>query len=410
MPEQAISVEVMAPASALTRPLTVIMAVTCGLLVANLYYAQAAIGPISSELGLSQGAEGLVVTLIQFGYAAGLLFIATLGDLVENRRVVLITAAIAVAGLVGVTLAPNLAVFLVASFVVGVVSVGAQVVLPLATHLAPVERRGRVIGDIMGGLLAGIMLSRPYANFITGLLGWRWVFGIAAVLIAALWVILWFTLPSRRPESGLHYGALLATTFGFLGRSRILQRRALYQALAFGAFNFFWTCAPLMLDRNFEFSQFQIALFALAGAGGALAAPIAGRLGDRGLATPVTGVAFALMAVMFLVTDWAVAVQALVPLVAAAVLIDAATQSNQVAGQRFIFGIDPAARGRINSAYIFVNFLGGATGSLLAPFVYHAAGWGGVALVGAGVAVFVLLVFVTERVDRAHREQLAASH
>ncbi|GAA4167457.1 MFS transporter [Gryllotalpicola koreensis] len=399
----------MAPASVLTRPLTVVMAITCGLLVANLYYAQAAIGPISAELGIGPGAEGLVVTLIQFGYAGGLLFIATLGDLVENRRVVLITAAIAVIGLVGVAFAANAAMFLVASFVVGVVSVGAQVVLPLATHLAPVELRGRVIGDVMGGLLAGIMLSRPYANFVTGLLGWRWVFGIAAVLIAALWVVLWFALPSRKPETAMHYGRLLASTFGFLGRSRILQRRALYQALGFGAFNFFWTCAPLMLHRSFAFNQFQIALFALAGAGGALAAPISGRLGDRGLARPLTGVAFALMAAMFLVTDWAVAVQALVPLVAAAVLIDAATQANQVAGQRIIFGIEPEARGRINSAYIFVNFLGGAIGSLLAPFVYHLAGWTGVALVGAAVAVFVLLVFATERFDARHRAQLAAS-
>ncbi|WP_220093841.1 MFS transporter [Gryllotalpicola protaetiae] len=399
----------MSPASALTRSLTIVMAITCGLLVANLYFAQAAIGPISAELGIGAGAEGLVVTLIQFGYAAGLLFIATLGDLVENRRVVLVTTAIAVVGLVGVALAPNVATFLAASFVVGVVSVGAQVVLPLATHLAPVEQRGRVIGDVMGGLLAGIMLSRPYANFVTGLLGWRWVFAIAAVLIAALWVVLWFTLPTRKPESGIGYGRLLSSTFGFLGRSRVLQRRALYQALAFGAFNFFWTCAPLMLHGTFEFNQFQIALFALAGAGGALAAPISGRLGDRGHARAVTGVVFALMAAMFLVTDWAVAVQALVPLVGAAVLIDAATQANQVAGQRIIFGIDPEARGRINSAYIFVNFLGGATGSLLAPFVYHVAGWQGVALVGAGVALFVLLVFATERLDRRHREQLAAS-
>lgn len=397
----------MAHSPTLTRSLTIVMAISCGLLVANLYYAQAAIGPITSDLGISKGAEGVVVTLIQFGYALGLVLIATLADLVENRRVVLITVGITILGLIGVALAPSAAVFLIASFVVGVVSVGAQVVLPLATHLAPANERGRVIGNIMGGLLAGIMLSRPYANFVTGLLGWRWVFGIAAVLIAGLFVVLWRTLPERRPEAGIHYGQLLASTFGYLAKSRVLQRRALYQACAFGAFNFFWTCAPLMLHATFHFNQFEIALFALAGAGGALAAPIAGRLGDRGLANPITGVVMALMAAMFLVTDWAVAAQLLVPLVIAGVFIDASTQGNQVAGQRIIYGIEPDARGRINSAFIFVNFLGGATGSLLAPYVYSVGGWNGVALVGAGVAVFVLLVFATERLDQRHRHGLA---
>ncbi|GAA4161337.1 MFS transporter [Gryllotalpicola daejeonensis] len=399
----------MAPASVLTRSLTAIMAVSCGLLVANLYFAQAAIEPISRELGISPGSEGLVVTLTQFGYAAGLLLIATLVDVVENRRLVLITVAATIVGLIGVTAAPSAPVFLLAAFVVGVSSVGAQVVIPLATHLAPAEHRGRVIGDLMAGLLGGIMLSRPYANFVTGLLGWRWVFGISAGMILVLLVVLWLRLPGRQPEHPVAYGKLLSSTFGYLASSRVLQRRAAYHALAFAAFNFFWTCAPLMLHATFGLSQLQIALFALAGAGGALVAPLTGRLADRGHARMITGVVFAVMAAMFLVTDWAVGVRMLVPLIVAGVLIDAATQGNQVAGQRIIFGISPEARGRVNSAYTFTFFLGGAVGSLLAPFVYEVGGWSAVAIVGASIAVFSLLLFLTERIDRRHHEQYAAS-
>jgi predicted MFS family arabinose efflux permease len=163
-----------------------------------------------------------------------------------------------------------------------------------------------------------------------------------------------------------------------------------------------------MLHRSVGFSQFALALFALAGAGGALFAPMAGRFADRGWSNPMSGVFFAVMAAMFLVTGWAVGARILVALVAAAVLIDASTQGNQIAGQRLIYGIAPAARGRINSAYIFVNFLGGATGSLLAPFVYQLGGWTAVAFVGAGIAAFVLIVFTTERIDRRQREGLAA--
>jgi predicted MFS family arabinose efflux permease len=225
-------------------------------------------------------------------------------------------------------------------------------------------------------------------------------------MVACLLVVLWFRLPSRVPEhGGLSYPRLLASTFRYLGTSRVLQRRGLYQALAFAAFNFFWTCAPLMLHSSFGLSQLQIALFALAGAGGALAAPIAGRLADRGWGGVTTGIVFALLIAMFLLTDGAVAARMLVPLVVAAVLIDAATQTNQVTGQRIIYGIAPDARGRVNSGYTFTFFLGGAAGSLLAPLVYHLAGWNGVALVGAGIAALVLVVFVSERVDRVqHRE------
>ena len=68
----------------------------------------------------------------------------------------------------------------------------------------------------------------------------------------------------------------------------ILRRRALYQALIFAAFNMFWTAAPIMLAEHFDMSQQGIALFALAGAGGALAAPVAGRFADRGYTRSMT--------------------------------------------------------------------------------------------------------------------------
>jgi predicted MFS family arabinose efflux permease len=164
-----------------------------------------------------------------------------------------------------------------------------------------------------------------------------------------------------------------------------------------------------MLHGTFHLNQFQIALFALAGAGGAFAAPFAGRLADRGLANVTSGVAFAVIAVMFVLTGVSVAAQLLVPLVIAAVLIDAATQSNQVSGQRIVYGIAPHARGRVNSAYIFTFFLGGALGSLLAPIVYEHWGWTGVAVVGGAIVAFALLVFLTERFDRKLRLEASAA-
>ncbi|TCP70944.1 hypothetical protein [Sphingomonas sp. PP-CE-1G-424] len=66
--------------------LTAIFSVSCGLMVANLYYAQALIGEIAPALGLHGAVAGLVVTTTQLGYGAGLFFVVSLADRVENKR------------------------------------------------------------------------------------------------------------------------------------------------------------------------------------------------------------------------------------------------------------------------------------------------------------------------------------
>ena len=155
-----------APATTLPRITTVLLAVSCGLIVANLYYAQPLAGPISQSLGLSRSAAGLIVTMTQVGYGLGLLFIAPLGDLVENRRLILSVTALATVAAVIAALAPNAAVFLAAALLIGLGSVSVQILVPFAAHLAPDATRGRVVGNVMSGLMIGIMLSRPVASVI----------------------------------------------------------------------------------------------------------------------------------------------------------------------------------------------------------------------------------------------------
>ncbi len=60
------------------------LAIACGATVANIYYAQPLIGPISQSLGLDISAAGLIVTMLQIGYVAGLFFLVPLGDLLRT--------------------------------------------------------------------------------------------------------------------------------------------------------------------------------------------------------------------------------------------------------------------------------------------------------------------------------------
>ncbi|KQN30383.1 MFS transporter [Sphingomonas sp. Leaf34] len=380
----------------MTPALTMVFAVACGIMVANLYYAQALIGEIAPALGLHGSTAGAIVTLTQLGYGAGLLLIVSLADLVENRRLILTMVAGTTLGLIGIFFSQGALGFLVFSFVTGFCSVGAQIMVPLAAHLVPDAKRGQVIGNIMAGLITGIMLARPLASGLASLAGWRAIFAVSAVAMVALALLLAKMLPERRPSPGLGYGQILASSFRLLARTPAIRRRTAYQATMFAIFNLFWTAVPLVLATRFALGQGGIAMFALAGAGGALAAPIAGRLGDRGYIRIGTGVALGGAVLACLIAGWAGATHLLVMLAAAAILLDAATQLNQVLGQRVIYSIAPDARGRINAIYMTVVFLGGAAGSMLASVSLYRGGWTATMAVGGGLAVVAFALFLTE--------------
>lgn len=380
----------------LSAAMVLLFAFACGATTANVYYAQSIAGPIAASLHLSASLAGLIVTTTQVGYGIGLFFLVCLSDLVDNRRLVLTTTVGTVLSLIGVACSSNAAALLLSSLALGICAVGSQILVPLAVNLSPEQRRGQVIGGIMGGLVTGIMLARPLASFLTAHWGWQAVFIVSAVVMSGLLLLLSRALPAWRPVPALSYAATLQSMLRLLATSRPLQRRAAYQGTLFAVFNLFWTTVPLLLHQHFGFSQLGIAAFALAGAAGALSAPLAGRLADRGRARIGTGLALAAAAVALLLGGWGGAAASILLLVIAAIVLDAATQANQVFGQRIIQSIDPAARGRLNAVYMTVLFLCGATGSALGSMLYFHYGWWPTALSGTLMVAAVLCIFATE--------------
>jgi predicted MFS family arabinose efflux permease len=386
-------------AKAVSARMTVFLATACGLIVANIYYAQPLAGPIAAGLGLSPHAAGLVVTLTQIGYGAGLLFLVPLGDLIENRRLIVAMIGVATLGLIGAALAPHAAPFLIASLLIGLGSVAAQVLVPYAAHLAPEAVRGRVVGNVMSGLMLGIMLARPLSSLIAQVSSWRVVFMVSAGLMVALALVLGRGLPPRAPASKLRYGALLASMARLVATTPILRRRSLYHAGMFGAFSLFWTTTPLLLaGPAFHLSQGGIALFALAGVSGAVAAPIVGRLADRGWTRPATALAMLAAASAFLITHLARqgSGTALGLLVAAAVILDFGVSSNLTLGQRAIFTLGAEFRSRLNGLYMATFFIGGALGSALGGWAFAQGGWTLASWIGFALPVAALLYALTE--------------
>ena len=380
----------------LTPALTLVFAIACGLCVANIYYAQPLIGPISDTLQLHAGLAGLIMTLTQLGYGAGLLLLVPLADVVENRKLIVGALFGAVIGLVGIALSNSAITFLVASFVVGACAVAAQVLLPFASHLAPEATRGKVVGNIMAGLLGGIMLARPFASVVASALGWRAVFWLSAALMATLIAVLWRVLPQRRPHASVGYARTMASLPGIVLNTPLLRRRGFYQGMMFSAFQAFWTAVPLALVHKFGMGQRGIALFALAGAAGALMAPIAGRLADRGLTRPATGAAIAVALFSFVLGAVAMHYRSLAGLVAAGILLDGAVQLCQVLNFRSLFMLAPELRGRLNGLFMTFIFICAAVASGIAAAVYAFHGWSGLCLLGGGYVLVALLHYATE--------------
>jgi predicted MFS family arabinose efflux permease len=382
------------------KVVTVVLAIACGATVANLYYAQPLLDEISTAFRITQGKAALVVTLTQFGYALGMVALMPLGDLLENRALASRTLVATALALVVAGIAPGFGLFLAASVLVGMTSVVAQILIPFAAHLAPEDQRGRFVGTVMTGLLLGILLARTLASLVAAAWGWRTIYLVSAVLMIVVAVVLARLLPRHKPDHGVTYPQLMRSIGELVRTEPALRRRALCQALMFGVFSCFWTSVAFELIRTHGLNQAQIGLFALVGAAGAAAAPIAGRLGDRGYGRIGSGIALALGVVAMLVA-W-VGVHSLIVLALAGVLLDLAVQGHQVLSQQEIYGLRADARARINTVFMTTIFVGGAIASGISGALYDAGGWAGVTLFGAALPLIGLGVWTWSTV-RARR-------
>ncbi len=389
--------------SGLSPGLVRLMAVTCAVTVANLYYAQPLLHSIGSDLHVSQGSASLLVTVGQAGYALGLLFIVPAGDIMRRRPLLTGLLACCALTLAASALAPSLLVLDVAAGLAGVTSVVVQMLVPYAATLASDRERSRVIGTLMGGLLIGILLSRTFAGVVAGFAGWRAVYGIAAGFMALTAVMLRRALPDHGPQLAISYREQLRGVLRVARAEPALRWRSLIAACGFGSFACFWTTVTFLLaGPQYGFSQLDIGLFALVGAAGAITSMAAGRLLDArpGLRWPASGAALALLAVAYLPIGLGGAhlgAAGLVLLIVGVLLMDASVQASHVINQSVIYDLLPEARSRLTTVYITTMFAGGAIGSAAGAQAYAHWGWTGATLTAAAFPLAGLLCWLATR-------------
>jgi predicted MFS family arabinose efflux permease len=372
--------------SDLSRGRIWLMAAACGASVANLYYNQPMLGVIARSLHLTAHQVGLVPTLTQIGYALGLLFLAPLGDRLERKRLILVMTALLSLSLTGAAIAPSFLLLGLFSLLLGALSTIAQQIVPFAAQLAAPGQRGKVVGTVMSGLLIGILLARTLSGEVAAHAGWRTMYGIAAVAMVVLGLVLAWGLPRSRPTVSMTYGQLMRSLWHLLATEPALRESSLVGALMFGTFSVFWATLTLFLESPAYHQGADVAgLFGLVGAAGALAAPLAGRSADKSGPRSVLRLATLIVFVSFIIFGL---VGHLMPgLILGVILMDLGVQSAQIANQARIYALQPEARSRLNTVYMVSYFIGGASGSLLGNLAWTRAGWTGVSWLGGVMAL-----------------------
>ncbi|NNB97628.1 MFS transporter [Corallococcus exiguus] len=387
---------VSAASGSLSHGLRLLLAASAGLSVAAIYYSQPMLGVMGATLGASDTAVGLVPMLTQLGYALGILLLTPLGDRFDRRRIILIKAALLSVALLLGGLAPDIQLLLVVSFTVGLTATVAQDIVPAAATLAPEQERGKVVGTVMTGLLLGILLSRVISGVVAERFGWRAMFMVAAASVAFVGVAAWRGLPRFHPTNTLSYGALLGSLAGLWRKHGALRRAALAQGLISIGFSAFWSTLAVMLHgAPFHLGSAAAGAFGLAGAAGALGAPVAGRIADRYGPEVVTrlgaGLTVLSFATMF-AAPWLEPHHRLWLIGASAIGFDLGAQVTLVAHQTLVFGIEPAARSRLNALLFAGVFIGMSVGAASGSLVLAHWGWVGVTLLATASALAALLV------------------
>lgn len=388
-----------APAINLTpsipRAVTLLFATACGMSVANIYFAQPLLDQLSIAFTIDPSIIGVVITITQIFYGLGLLLLVPLGDLLNQRRLIIGQMLLSTTALVIVGTASYSIVLFTGMALVGLLAVVTQTLVAFAVTIASPTERGRVVGIVTSGIVIGILLARTFAGLLTDLAGWRTVYLVSAAVMLIMVCLFLKVLPTvEREVKSLPYHQLIRSVFTLLKQERTLRIRAVLAMLIFADFSILWTSLVLPLSAPpLALSHSVIGAFGLVGVAGALAAARAGKLADRGYAQRTTGIALALLLISWLFISYLE--QSLFALIVGILLLDLAVQAVHVTNQALILPLRTEARSRLTAGYMIFYSIGSASGSIASTQIYAHFGWEGVSFLGASISAIAILFWAT---------------
>ncbi|RPB11627.1 MFS general substrate transporter [Morchella conica CCBAS932] len=378
-----------------TFALNLLFAFAATFTVANLYYNHPILDKMAETFNVSYERVAVVPTLMQAGYASGLLFLNPLGDLFRRRALVLVLILFTTLCWVALCVTRSFEVFAAFSFVVAVSTVTPQLMLPLVGDLAPPAKRATALSYVTSGILLGMLLARILSGIITQFTHWRTVYYVALGLQALIFVLLYLFMPdypSTNP-SGLTYTRSLLSLFALAKAHPTLVQAALIGLCVSAVFTTYWTTLTfLLIAPPYGYSSLVVGLFGLIGVAAIFLAPLVGRFViDRH--TPSLGLLLGLLVVLAgQVVGCFGGLYSVAAPVLQAFLVDLGIQTTQVSNRTAIYRLDAGARNRVNSVYMLGVFFGQVVGTASGAPLLHRYGWKGSAGAGVGFAGLALVV------------------
>ncbi|WP_326953201.1 Cmx/CmrA family chloramphenicol efflux MFS transporter [Amycolatopsis sp. NBC_01286] len=360
---------------------------------------------MAADLGVSIPDAGLLISAFAIGMVIGAPLLAITTLRLPRRRTLLVLLAVFLGAHVVGALATGYAL-LFATRVVAALACAGFWAVGVATTIAlvPVERRGRAMAVLVGGLTVANVAGVPAGTFIGQHAGWRTAFwAVAAVtLLAAAGVA------ALVPET-TGGGMSVRSELRLYRRGRVwlaLGVIALCQAMIFAAFSYL---APLLTETDGLPESWVPGVLALFGVGALIGITAGGRLADRHpFATLYSCVALALAAllVLALTTDAVVAVAAVLVFGAAGFGANPALNVRTYA----VAGNAPTLVGASTTAAFNVGntagpWLGGV--AIGAGLGFPSVAWTGIAL-GAATVVALTIAAAVQRADDRRPVPVAA--
>ncbi len=350
-----------------------LMAVSAGVIVANIYYNQPILQAIALSLKVTETQIGKISMLSQLGYGLGMFFLLPLGDKVNRKNLILLLCSLLVLTLFFITLTSSLTALYILSFFIGLFSTPAQIILPMAATLGK-ENRGKNVGVVFSGILVGILGARVISGFITELLGWRYVFGISGLMVLAVTLMLKLYLPEVPSKFKGSYFHLIKSTLALIPKYPILRQTALLGSFTFGVFCSFWTTLTFHLSSApLNYHSGIIGLFGLIAIGGALVAPYFGKLADKGnirnsLITTVSMIIGSIILIKLF--PYSIPV-----LILSVFFLDIGVQATQITNFTRIYSLHEEAHSRLNTIYMTTYFIGAAIGTYFGLLSWKLGKW-----------------------------------
>lgn len=369
--------------------LNILLAFICALIIANLYALQPLITTISKDVGISASSSGIILTCTQLGYCVGVFFIAPLGDMIENKKLIFFMLLALCACIIFASFESSAYLFLFATFAVGVTISTIQIIFPYGAKIASINNIGKTLGILAAGGVLGIVLSRPIASLLTEYASWRFSFRAFALTLLIFSFIFWLKFPINKPTTLLKYKDVIKSMFPLLKNTKVLQIKALFMALIFCIFTLFWAVVPIVLEKELNFSHQNIAYISFASIFTPIFAIVSGRLADRGIGMYVIFGSLTFITLAYMITP--IFGISIALFILSIILLDLGFNTSSVITQQTILSLDAQTRSRLNSLLMCIGFIGASFGSFIGPWIYSHYGWTITSLVAVMIVFLALL-------------------